>query len=185
MQSSSWQPVRQYDFDIDTGLYSDASVCPTSCTDTSGWAVETGYRKLRLKSVQLVGYDTTRFPNNTTPIKTLFTYQSVRDDNKIPRGGWNRLEEINNGQTGTLRFAYANIADTYPLQSALFANRHRVTSKTVNDGRGNAYTWSYSYGMAAMNSLGTANGDKGPNQYPTRLRCSTGTKTANHSTSWR
>lgn len=88
-----------------------------------------------------------------------FTYHTNRGTAKRANGGWNRLQTVNNGQGGTITFAYDNIAQVYfnrnprPTFFNKFFNMHRVKSKTVGDGLGNSYTWSYTYGEASVNTL--------------------------------
>jgi RHS repeat-associated protein len=157
-QASTWEPVREYRFTTDYSLLSDASLCANgSCS------ADTTYKKLTLKEIQLVGRDGTLFPTKTT-----FTYNTTRGTGVNPNGGWNRLTMVNNGQGGTVTFSYANIAQDYSGQpwSNIFFNRNRVTKREVKDGRGNTYAWNYSYGMAAVNSLGNRHGGKGPNPEP-------------------
>jgi RHS repeat-associated protein len=148
---SSWELVRQYNFGYNSQLYSDARVClnEPGCTT---WGAETTYTKLSLISMQRVGKDgTTALPATT------FSYQTSGGSGQFATGGWNRLTGMNNGQGGTLSLIYANIVTA--VNNSLFNNRHRVTSKSMTDGRGNTYTWNYSYGTPAVNFLGTNLGD--------------------------
>ncbi|MFL5806883.1 MAG: toxin TcdB middle/N-terminal domain-containing protein, partial [Roseiflexaceae bacterium] len=125
------------------------------------------YRKLTLIGIQRVGKDGTLFPTQTT-----LAYETSRGTAKRANGGWNRLKTINNGQGGTLTFGYQHISQVYfaaspqPTWYNVFFNRHRVSSRTLTDGRGNSYLTTYSYGPAAVNSLGSDNGGRGPNQFP-------------------
>jgi YD repeat-containing protein len=175
-QASTWELVRQFDFTYDFRLYSDASTCSVNCSDHSGtYSPDATYRRLTLLSVQRKGKNGTPFPTSANPINTSFTYYDTAADRGTgPRanGGWNRLRTITNGQGGTLTFAYENIAQVYYTccQGAgyynSFFNRHRITGKTITDGRGNSHVWNYSYGQAQMNSLGNANGTPSPNTNP-------------------
>ena len=45
----------------------------------------------------------------------------------------------------------------------MYQNYRRVTSKTVTDGQGHSYVWSYAYSNPALNSLGRGVGAQGPN----------------------
>jgi len=138
------------------------------CSDSGGtFGPDPAYRKLTLRSLTRLGNDgTSALPS------TSFSYGTTRGTAKRAAGGWNRLISVNNGQGGTLSLAYANIAQVYydrmpqPTWYNLFFDRNRLTSKTVSDGRGNSSLTSYSYGEAAMNSLGTNNGGQGPNVEP-------------------
>ncbi len=67
-------------------------------------------------------------------------------------GPWNRLTTVNNGQGGTITLAYANIGQA--VNSPLLDNQRRITTRTLTDGRGNSYAWSYSYGTPSVNYAG-------------------------------
>jgi hypothetical protein len=56
--------------------------------------------------------------------------------------------------------AYANVGQV--ANSPLMENNRRITSRTLTDGRGNSYAWSYSYRTPNVNSLGTARGPQSP-----------------------
>jgi hypothetical protein len=177
-KATTWEQVREYRFETDFSLYSDAYLCtgssgvggPCHYQTGTGFTADPTYRKLTLLSIQEVGKDGTLFPNNATPIKTTFTYETVRGVYKRANGGWNRLKIANNGQGGTLTFGYENISQFYLTQGSpyfdTFFNRHRVTSETRTDGQSNSYLTTYSYGEAQVNSLGSNNGGVGPNQFP-------------------
>ncbi len=147
VQSSSngttWNRMRQYRLSQDFTLYSDQRVCSGStCTPN------TTYPKLTLKELQQYGSDDTL----ALP-KLTFTYETNGGTGGVAAGGWQRLKTVNNSQGGTATFVYENIQAV--TGNNVFNNRHRVTSKTLTDGRGNTATWSYTYGTPAMNSLGT------------------------------
>jgi hypothetical protein len=165
MQAGTWELVRQYRFDYApwaSSLYSDSWVCTSgagACSDTGGThAADPAYRKLTLTSVTQVGVHTLGQSAPALPAMT-FTYHTNRGTAKRANGGWNRLQTVNNGQGGTITFAYDHIAQVYfsrnprPAFFNKFFNVHRVKSKTVGDGLGNSYTWNYTYGEASVNTL--------------------------------
>ncbi len=61
---------------------------------------------------------------------------------------------MDNGQGGTVGFAYQQIGQA--ASKLIFKNYRRVTGKTVADGRGNSYPWSYQYSSPMLNTLGTS-----------------------------
>ncbi|KPL85683.1 RHS repeat-associated core domain-containing protein [Herpetosiphon geysericola] len=142
--NSGWELVRQYAFTYDYSTYSDRSIKANNIG-----SADTTTSKLTLKSIQ-------RFGNNGTSAlpATTFTYGLVRGTElHYPNGAWNRLTQVNNGQGGLITFAYENIG--FIINKPLYANYRRVTSKTLNDGRGNNYPTSYSYTNPALNTLGS------------------------------
>lgn len=186
MQAATWELVRKYnlgyaaytgdstDFSCPTCLLSDDNLVGANST----WAANAQYPKLTLTSIQQRGNSgTTALPPAT------FTYGLKRHNSTnqysteyYPRGDWNRLTQVNNGQGGKVTFAYDDIGVKLEGSNpgariwAKFRNNRRVISRTVEDGRGNSYTWNYDYmrsdAYPAYNSLGIANGEVGPNQNP-------------------
>jgi RHS repeat-associated protein len=162
MPASAWEVVREYQFGYDYSLLSDYSI------NTGGvYSADAGTPKLTLKNITRVGkYDAPITP--ASPIGTpgtpntrpglppmLFTYGTARGltTKAYPSNGdWNRLTTVNNGQGGTVSFAYETIeaASSDPV----FRNNRRVTSKTTTDGRGNSASWTYAYTAPAANWLG-------------------------------
>ncbi len=168
--AAGWELIRQYNFAYDFSLYSDSYVCQVGpCSDNGGtFGPDPAYRKLTLRSITRVGKD------GTSALPSLsFSYQMNRGTLKRANGGWNRLQTVDNNQGGTVTFSYEHLAQFYYAQGRnyynLFFNRHRVTGKTVNDGRGSSSLTTYSYdqaGPAAMNSLGTDLGAIASNYHP-------------------
>jgi hypothetical protein len=157
--STSWQLVRQYNLGYDYSLTPDTMTCPSSCS-----AANTAYHKLTLKSIQRVGNNGAGALPATTFGYGAFGYANANGANWMA-GGWNRLTSVNNGQGGTLSFAYANVGQA--ANYGLLANNRRVTSKTIGDGQGHSYSWTYSYGTPNINSLGTTRGPQSPWSYGT------------------
>jgi RHS repeat-associated protein len=165
MQATTWELVRQYNLRFETGtdpqlyLLSDFSVDNGNGT----YGKDYGTQKLTLLGI-------TRVANNgsTALPETTFAYHQWRGTGFYPNGLWNRLETVNNGQGGVVTFTYDNIgAFHYPtIHNYPFRNNRRVTSKTVTDGRGNSYPWTYSYQNPAYNSVGTNLGGPGTNALP-------------------
>ncbi|GAB4215086.1 MAG: carbohydrate-binding domain-containing protein [Roseiflexaceae bacterium] len=145
------QLVRQYTLNHDYSLYSDARECFYE-PDCATWGANTSFPKLTLKSVQRIASDgITALPAMT------FAYNTNGGTVQRAAGGWNRLTSMSNGQGGVINFAYANIS--VATNNQLYDNHHRVTTRTVSDGRGNSYSWNYTYGTPAVNFLGTNLGD--------------------------
>ena len=147
--NSAWELIRQYSLGYDYSTYADTTV-----------NIDSDSERLTLKSIQRVG----KSGSTTLPIDpntaialpaTTFTYgTSPGTTQYYPDGAWNRLTQVNNGQGGTITFAYENIGQS--INKTLYANYRRVSSKTLNDGRGNNYTTNYSYTNPALNTLGSA-----------------------------
>jgi RHS repeat-associated protein len=177
MQSYTWELVRQYNLGYETNpanyLLSDASrqndplgTCPNN---NDAYCSDPNYPKLTLKQIQRIGNDgTTALPATT------FTYGLVRGGVKDPNGNWNRLTVVNNGQGGTATFTYQTISAYLRSINGdgwgtnFFLNNRRVLTKVLTDGQSHSYTWSYDYtsGTPAYNSLGITMGAQGPNPYP-------------------
>jgi RHS repeat-associated protein len=148
---SAWEVTRRYNLEYynwdilserDQILYSDDRVCLPTC------GPNTNFPKLTLKRIAQVGKDeTTALPWTT------FTYETIGGSGSSAAAGWNRLKQVNNGQGGTVTYSYANIATVTTY--GMFINRHRVTSRALTDGRGNTYTWNYTYGTPKMNGIGS------------------------------
>ncbi len=165
-QGASWDLVRAYVLTQDYSLYSDARRCSAGgCTMATGWEPETGYQKLTLKSIQR------RDNTGTGALPALtFTYNTNGGGAFDAAGGWNRVTVMNNNQGGTLTMAYANIAAAVAGDDH-FRNRHRVTTRTQTDGRGNSYVSSYAYGSPMVNTVGTVYGDDvAGSTYPTSAK---------------
>jgi RHS repeat-associated protein len=177
--SNAWELVRAYRLGYETNsanyLLSDFSkqtdqyfTCPGGAT----YCGDTDYPKLTLKSIERLGKDySTALPAIT------FTYNTTRGTGYYPNPEWNRLETANNGQGGTMTLEYENIGSVLNGQSEpnanSFRNYRRVTTKTLTDGRGNSYAWTYAYSDPALNTMGStfrsspyAYGGIGPNVYP-------------------
>jgi len=162
-RASTWELVREYRFTYDYSLLSDARRCTLAdCPPGSGWGAETGYTKLTLKSIQRVGSDgSTALPAMT------FSYNTSGGSAYHALGGWNRLTGMDNGQGGTLSLQYASLPRTIDGDNDgiidenddHFINRHRVTTRTLADGQGNSYPFSYAYGTPLVNTIGSALGD--------------------------
>ncbi|MDQ3929351.1 MAG: hypothetical protein M3328_09410, partial [Chloroflexota bacterium] len=158
--ASAWQPVRQYNLvyepDASGYLLSDNSIDNKNGT----YSANTAFPKLTLKSIQQLGSD-----GSTALPATTFTYALARGSGYCPNGDWNRLKTVNNGQGGTLTFGYESICAA--TNNGLFLNHRRVQTRTATDGRGNSYSWTYTYSNPAMNTIGAfVHQDHGPNYYP-------------------
>jgi RHS repeat-associated protein len=173
--SGTWQEVSRYDLTYNNSapVVSDASNCsgtPLVCTPE-------GTAKLTLWKIQR---QDNGGPSGTTftglPL-TVFTYGCVagtagcptnnaRGTDYYARGDWNRLTKADNGQGGTVTFTYDNIGGVANPPISIMKNNRRVTSRTLTDGQGHSYPWSYSYSTPAYNSLGTLLGEAGMNGYP-------------------
>lgn len=131
--SSAWQVIRQYAFTYDDSLTPDMPHCTANCSGgTPTYAPNTDYRKLTLRTITRIGaYDGSPQSLPALP-PTTFTY-GTSATTATPPGDFNRLTLVNNGQGGTLTFAYATIGTLAALPQ--FVNNHRVTSKTSTDGR--------------------------------------------------
>ena len=165
--TNGWQLVRQYRFGYNYSLVTDRAVCWANCTTASAtYDPATFSPKLTLEAFRVVG-------NNGTDAlpQTIFTYGLVPnpDSNGLKQGGWNRLTRIANAYGGSIEFSYENIERVLGNRTGAgdFGNHHRVVSRTLDDNRGNRYTWTYGYGQAAYNTLGQgASGDGGVTAYP-------------------
>src|SRR5262249_1323286 len=109
--------------------------------------------KLSLKAITPVGKDGTSALPRTTFTYGAFGYTEALDGHKYPAGGWNRLTQVDNGQGGVVALSYETIGAP-PLNQPMFENNRRLISKTLSDGRGNNYTWTYRYGTPNYNVLG-------------------------------
>jgi RHS repeat-associated protein len=172
-QATAWDLVREYRLcyagmgapcPAASNLLSDDSIDNGNST----YSANAGYPKFALTGIQLVGNDgETANPPTALPLTT-FSYGSNNNDRGTgyyPRGDWNRLTGVNNGYGGTIAFNYENIGAVTNI--GLLRNYRRVTSKVIGDGRGNSYTWTYTYTNPALNSLGTSlNACHGPNVWP-------------------
>ncbi|MFL5804112.1 MAG: Calx-beta domain-containing protein, partial [Roseiflexaceae bacterium] len=169
--AGTWDLMRQYTLAIDAGLYSDQRLCPSTCTP------DTAYPKLRLTGITHTGKSGIPLP----PIS--FAYSQFGVDNlavdatggtsEFPNGGWNRLTQVTNGQSGQLNFEYANIGTALAQQSPvpplaqqkLFMNNHRVIKKKARNGLGQDYLWQYTYGSPNYNTLGSTRGAEAPSKW--------------------
>lgn len=168
--NAAWNVVRQYRLDYadpSVSLTPDRSVCTARCdsnylnADYAPEVPDTSYRKVTLTSITRVGNDGTSVLPETT-----FGYGG-RGTNYYPAGGWNRLTTVNNGQGGTLAFAYDLIAQTPGTAIPdFFFNYHRVATKTVNDGQRLPYVWQYAYQNPAFNTVGTLLDSYSTQTYP-------------------
>lgn len=158
-RAGSWETVRQYNL-----CY--AGVATATCNG-AGQSMQADYDdgygpywKLSLRTIQRIANDgTTALPATT------FTYGTTRyDPGSSPwvSGSWNRLISADNGQGGVVNYAYEEIGYWLQVRGYQYGNGYknnrRITSKTVTDGRGHSYTWNYSYGLPAYNTLGIWNG---------------------------
>ena len=171
---ASWELVRRYDLIFQSGggwqnyLLSDASDINCNPGDTDCEPV-TSTLKLTLKELRLFGSDNvTYLPSQT------FTYAHTRGSGFHPNGDWNRLIKVDNNQGGVETFQYQTIGATFASQpyAKHYKNNRRVTSRTMQDGQGHSYTWTYNYQDPALNSLGkqlTSN-NSGPNEFPTSAK---------------
>jgi len=138
--ATAWDQVRRYQLGYNFETHCDKANPTTAC------------ERLTLKSVQLVGKD-----DATALPATTFTYGTVKGTTDPPNADWNRLTVVNNGQGGTVTFAYEQIGPTVSnghTNGTIFANRRRVTAKTVGDGRGQNAAWTYQYESPELNSIG-------------------------------
>jgi RHS repeat-associated protein/uncharacterized repeat protein (TIGR01451 family) len=134
--TGAWELVRGWDMGYDYTLRSDNQWCG-GCGP-----------KLTLRWISPFGASRdARLPS------TEFVYQTTRGTEYFASGGWNRLAEVHNGYGGSVRFAYSHIGRDLG-NNGHFLNRHRVTSVTVSDGRGQHAQWSYTYGSPSVNELG-------------------------------
>jgi RHS repeat-associated protein/uncharacterized repeat protein (TIGR01451 family) len=182
MQASTWELVRQYNLGYETNpanyMLSDVTRPndpPGTCPNGADYCSDPDYPKLTLKQIQRIGND-----GSTALPATTFTYGLARGAARDPIPSWNRLTSVNNGQGGTVTFGYESISAYLRSHHGdgwgtdLFLNNRRVISKTLNDGRGNSYAWTYNYpnwaynvfAPPAFNSLGTDMGAIGPNANP-------------------
>jgi hypothetical protein len=163
--AGSWQLIRQYNLGYATSaatmLLSDALI-GTGCPSGQTKCGDANYPKLTLKTIQRVGN------NGTSALPaTTFGYGAFSAPYANGRswagGSWNRLTTIDNGQGGNVTLTYANVGQV--VNSTLLDNTRRVSSRTLSDGRGQSYTWTYSYGTPSVNSLGTTRGPQSPWSY--------------------
>ncbi len=142
---ASFELARRYQLGYTFETHCDQTIQPNNQQNAD-------CERLTLKSVQLVGKDgTTALPATT------FTYGTDRGTGTWPNGNWNRLAGVNNGQGGTVAYAYEQIGPTVNnghTNQTIFHNRRRVTTKTVGDGRGQAAVWGYQYTEPELNGIG-------------------------------
>ncbi len=153
--------MRQYDLTYSYGLSSDSWYCTLNCHAT-------GNPKLTLTAITPRDKDKGALPATQFTYNTLF---AVTPNTGNPVGSWNRLTNADNGQGGTVQFDYANIATTLggDLNAGRFNNNRRVWRKTLGDGQGHTYPWTYTYSNPAYNSLGqvlNSGKPQGPNVWP-------------------
>jgi RHS repeat-associated protein len=176
--NGTWQLISKYNLTYDWSIYSDKIENPSvgACSNNT-IGPNVCAPKLALKSIQRVGSDgTTGLPATTFTYGSWVSTGSAND--YYPNGPLNRLVTINNGQGGTITLNYETIGNfvvAYPY-NIQFRNYHRLTSRVTTDGRGNSYTWSYSYGTdpafnspgasPQVNSLGSGMSSSGPNGNP-------------------
>ncbi len=175
-QAAAWELVREYRLCY-AGMAAPCPAASNLLSDNSvdnynnTYSANAGYPKITLTGIQQVGSDgETVNPPSALPLIT-FAYGTNDNDNNdrgtgyYPKGDWNRLTAVNNGQGGTITFNYENIGAATNI--GLLRNYRRVTSKVVGDGRGNSYPWNYTYTNPAMNTIGAiVDAGHGPNQYP-------------------
>ncbi len=149
----SWQLMRQWNLgyaDASASLYPDKTI--------NGNQVDAGYPKLTLKNVARIANDGS---SNQPP--TTFSYGS-RGTNSVPSNDWNRLNQVTNGQGGTVSYTYEQI-DQVTGKSVL-SNHRRVTVRTESDGRTTPFAWHYSYTSPELNSEGSGGtNDSSATQY--------------------
>ncbi len=142
---ASWELARRYQLGYTFETHCDQTIQPNNQQNND-------CERLTLKSMQLLGKDgTTALPATT------FAYGTDRGTGDWPNGNWNRLTGVNNGQGGTVAFAYEQIGPTVNnghTNQTIFHNRRRVTAKTVGDGRGQAAVWGYQYTEPELNGIG-------------------------------
>ncbi|HEX8227837.1 MAG TPA: hypothetical protein VF826_00830 [Chloroflexia bacterium] len=187
MQASTWETMTLYGFSYITDT--TKTLLSDYAAKVSGtWQGDSSMTKLTLKNIQRFDKQATIVNGvPTTPINPIppitFTYSLTTTSNTYagtgtyPDGGWNRLTEVDNGQGGKVSFTHqhigtalaASVSTVEQTAADKFSNNRRVTSRTLSDGFGNAYTWNYAYHDPAFNSLGTSDSlgtEKGPNQWP-------------------
>jgi len=162
MQASAWELVRQYNLGYVATCGQDGT-CLTE--DYLSSFTGTPTTKLTLTGTRLVGNDgTTSLP------RTSFAYGTTRGTAEFANADWNRLKTVDNGQGGTIAFAYeqigvavatsGNLSYDPTLTPTTFRNYRRVTSRTANDGLGTGpaheFVTTYVYAKPALNSLGQA-----------------------------
>jgi len=162
MQASAWELVRQYNLGYVATCGQDGT-CLTE--DYLSSFTGTPTTKLTLTGTRLVGNDgTTSLP------RTSFAYGTTRGTAEFANADWNRLKTVDNGQGGTITFAYeqigvavatsGNLSYDPTLTPTTFRNYRRVTSRTANDGLGTGpaheFVTAYVYAKPALNSLGQA-----------------------------
>ena len=158
---SSWDPVRTYSFDYQTGtppasyLLSDYSIN----SGDGSFSPDYDTTKLTLLSVQELGAN-----NHALPPLT-FTYGiDDRGSGQFPAGDWNRLTHVDNGKGGTITFAYENIGAAMGVGAGgtdSISPTTGASSRRQTDGQGHSYPWHYDYRpngveTAALNSMGSA-----------------------------
>ncbi|WP_026371041.1 RHS repeat-associated core domain-containing protein [Kallotenue papyrolyticum] len=158
---SAWELVREYRLSTDYRLSPDRLVNDQP---------DRANPKLTLTAIQVIASD----GSSALPAMT-FRYgetPGVTADactgTSWPRGDWNRLVQVENGYGGRVTFTYEQIG--VASCKRIFRNHRRITGKTISDGRGNSFTWTYRYSDPALNSLGwrlTGSGDPNATQeYP-------------------
>src|SRR5207248_1225489 len=86
---------------------------------------------------------------------TSFTYGGDHGSGYYPNGAWNRLTRVDNGQGGTLAFAYEDVGAA--IAKTALRNYRRVTSRTAAESVATpavSGTWTYAYGTPELNTLG-------------------------------
>ncbi|NJM07894.1 hypothetical protein HC891_19440, partial [Candidatus Gracilibacteria bacterium] len=166
---TTWDQVREYRLEYhpnsSDSVYSDfrhqCSLGEQNCTPGLWGPVNSAKHKLTLKSIAQYGKTLNlRSGESTDPLPKLsFTYNTNGGTGRFAANGWNRLRTVDNGQGGTITFDYEHLAlitDTSKVFNRhYFENRHRVTKKSVTDGIGDSFVWTYAYGPARLNDLGT------------------------------
>ncbi|MGC9025694.1 MAG: hypothetical protein ACP5NB_12850, partial [Chloroflexia bacterium] len=124
---ANWELVRRYDLSYDYSLRPDGGG---------------NYPKLTLKSIQMKGKD------GVTPLPaTTFIYEMSGANYPYDTNGKYRLKTASNGYGGEVTYTYEKI----PTDSFVTQHRNRVTARTLSDGMGHTYTWTYGYENAREN----------------------------------
>lgn len=122
--------VREYELHYDYTTYDDSGE---------------GDGKLTLKSVQMCGPQDGIETRLCYPATT-FTYHPMKvGPGESLNPGRNRLMSVSNGFGGRVTYHYETVSEIH-------GSRNRVVSRQVEDGLGNAYTWSYDYSEAKKNT---------------------------------
>ncbi len=139
--------------DLYSSMLSDTWACSMGIGPDCTYSA-TGNAQPTLLSIQRSGWGANGW--RALPA-TSFSYgpSPPPSSNHYPSGQFNRLIQVNNGQGGTISFTYEDIGQVTGNGNPQFVNNRRVISKTLGDGRGNNYTWHYSYQHPAYNWLGT------------------------------